>query len=128
VLFGLGQFVQYTDGRCPDPRAPLADREPPTPGGPDPRPGPGSANVSTLQAQATGLRYHDGRVTGVRYRSSEIDGTLPADLVVDAMGRASRLADWLSHDSYDIPRLQRLATTGSGTSPPASLITPGSGS
>jgi hypothetical protein len=36
---------------------------------------------------------------------------LPADLVVDAMGRASRVADWLADDGYDAPPLQRLATS-----------------
>jgi 2-polyprenyl-6-methoxyphenol hydroxylase-like FAD-dependent oxidoreductase len=31
--------------------------------------------------------------------------------VIDAMGRASRLADWLDRDGYDVPPLQRLATS-----------------
>jgi 2-polyprenyl-6-methoxyphenol hydroxylase-like FAD-dependent oxidoreductase len=31
--------------------------------------------------------------------------------VIDAMGRASRLSDWLDRDGYDVPPLQRLATS-----------------
>jgi len=70
--------------------------------------GPG---VSVLPAQATGLEYRDGAVTGVRYRASGSGGdagALAADFVVDAMGRGSRLADWLAADGYDRPPRQRV--------------------
>ena len=59
----------------------------------------------------TGLEYRDGRVTAVRHRSGQAAHVLPADLVVDAMGRASRLAAWLDRDGCDGPPLQRLATS-----------------
>jgi 2-polyprenyl-6-methoxyphenol hydroxylase-like FAD-dependent oxidoreductase len=68
-------------------------------------------NVSTVRSQATGLAYHDQRVAAVRHRIGGADHLLPADLVVDAMGRGSRLADWLDRDCYEVPPLQRLASS-----------------
>jgi 2-polyprenyl-6-methoxyphenol hydroxylase-like FAD-dependent oxidoreductase len=75
-------------------------------------------NVSVLRAQATGLRYSDGSVDGVRFirfagsvkedRENGAEGVLAADFVVDAMGRSSRLSNWLKEDGYDQPRLERL--------------------
>lgn len=65
-------------------------------------------NVSAVQAQATGLEYRDGRVAAVHYGSGGAAERMPADIVVDAMGRASKLSDWLSRDGYDRPHLQRL--------------------
>ena len=65
-------------------------------------------NVTAMRAQATGLEYRDGRVSAVRYTSGHANVTLPAGLVVDAMGRASRLSDWLLADGYDRPPLERL--------------------
>jgi 2-polyprenyl-6-methoxyphenol hydroxylase-like FAD-dependent oxidoreductase len=70
-------------------------------------------NVTIMQSQATGLECRDGRVTAVHCGSGE---TLPADIVVDAMGRASKLSDWLSSAGYDRPELQRLPTGISYTS------------
>jgi 2-polyprenyl-6-methoxyphenol hydroxylase-like FAD-dependent oxidoreductase len=70
--------------------------------------------VSVLQGQARGLEYRGGTVTGVRYSSGmdgagvDAGGVLAADFVVDAMGRGSRLADWLAADGYDRPPLQRV--------------------
>ena len=64
--------------------------------------------VSVLQAQATGLDYRDGAVCGVRYNSGGDSGVLEASLVVDAMGRGSRLAEWLATGGYDRPETQRL--------------------
>lgn len=66
-------------------------------------------NVTAVHAQAVGLEYLDGRVSAVRYTSGQASATLPAGLVVDAMGRASRLSDWLLADGYDRPPLERLA-------------------
>lgn len=73
-------------------------------------------NVSVLRAQATGLRYGDGAVTGVRFaeagtgdQGGRAERVLAADFVVDAMGRSSRLSNWLGRDGYDQPRLERLA-------------------
>jgi 2-polyprenyl-6-methoxyphenol hydroxylase-like FAD-dependent oxidoreductase len=61
-------------------------------------------NVSVLRTSATGLEYRDGAVSGVRHS----DGVLAADFVVDAMGRASRLSDWLGDSEYSAPPLERL--------------------
>jgi 2-polyprenyl-6-methoxyphenol hydroxylase-like FAD-dependent oxidoreductase len=68
----------------------------------------GLPNVSALRAQATGLQYRGDEVAGVRYGSGAVPEVLPADIVIDAMGRASRLSDWLSADGYDRPQTQRL--------------------
>lgn len=72
-------------------------------------------NVSVLRARATGLRYSDGAVDAVRFVESDTgdqgkrtEGVLAADFVVDAMGRSSRLSNWLKQDGYDQPRLERL--------------------
>ncbi|MFE7034341.1 FAD-dependent oxidoreductase [Streptomyces sp. NPDC057621] len=76
-------------------------------------------NVSVLRAQATGLRYGDGAVVGVRLagpvpsdgdQGEREEGDLAADFVVDAMGRSSRLSNWLGQNGYDQPRLERLAS------------------
>jgi 2-polyprenyl-6-methoxyphenol hydroxylase-like FAD-dependent oxidoreductase len=68
----------------------------------------GLPNVSALRAQATGLQYCGDEVSGVRYGSGAVPEVLPADIVIDAMGRGSRLSDWLSADGHDRPRTQRL--------------------
>jgi 2-polyprenyl-6-methoxyphenol hydroxylase-like FAD-dependent oxidoreductase len=70
----------------------------------------GVPGVSVLRAQATGLEYRDGAVSGVRYSSGGDSGVLAADIVVDAMGRGSRLTDWLAADGWDRPQVQRLPT------------------
>lgn len=70
----------------------------------------GLPGVSVLRAQATGLEYRDGAVSGVRYSSGGDSGVLAADIVVDAMGRGSRLTDWLAADGWDRPQVQRLPT------------------
>jgi 2-polyprenyl-6-methoxyphenol hydroxylase-like FAD-dependent oxidoreductase len=68
-------------------------------------------NVTSRQAQVLGLGYRDGRVSAVHYREAAGEtGVLPAELVVDALGRASKLSDWLTADGYARPRLQRLPT------------------
>ncbi len=68
----------------------------------------GLPNVLLRQAQATGLEYRGDEVCGVRYRSADGPRLLPADIVVDAMGRASRLPDWLAVGGFDRPALRRL--------------------
>jgi 2-polyprenyl-6-methoxyphenol hydroxylase-like FAD-dependent oxidoreductase len=65
-------------------------------------------NVSVLHARVRGLQYHDGCVSAVRYVSDETEQLLAADFVVDAMGRSSRLTDWLGEDGFDQPGLERL--------------------
>ncbi|MEU7041764.1 FAD-dependent monooxygenase [Streptomyces varsoviensis] len=89
-------------------------------------------NVSVLRGQATGLRYADGAVVGVRVagpgagdqghqgdpgdqgdqgnqeNQGRAEEVIAADFVVDAMGRSSRLSNWLKQDGYGQPRLERL--------------------
>ncbi|MEV4343580.1 FAD-dependent oxidoreductase [Actinoplanes sp. NPDC049596] len=65
-------------------------------------------NVSIVQGRATGLRYTDGAVSGIGYVAAGVERVLEADFTVDAMGRASRLSDWVTADGYDRPRLTRL--------------------
>ncbi|MER6691613.1 FAD-dependent monooxygenase [Streptomyces minutiscleroticus] len=72
-------------------------------------------DVSVLRGRATGLRYRDDAVSAVRYvataggdHSDGGAGVLDADFVVDAMGRSSRLSNWLGQGGYDQPGLERL--------------------
>jgi 2-polyprenyl-6-methoxyphenol hydroxylase-like FAD-dependent oxidoreductase len=111
VLSGPGQFVQYADGRPQVHERPLLTASRPLLESRIRAHVLALPNVSTRRSQATGLDYRDGRVTSVRHRSVEAAQVLPADFVVDAMGRASRLADWLGDDGFDVPPLQRLATS-----------------
>ena len=67
-------------------------------------------NVSVLRSQVTGLDIQGDAVRGVRHRHGDTTELLPADMVVDAMGRSSRLADWVSEDGFDRPGLERLPT------------------
>lgn len=67
-------------------------------------------NVSTLSAQVTGLGYHNDAVRAVRYVADGVENVISVDFVVDAMGRASKLSQWVEHAGYDRPRLQRLHT------------------
>ncbi|NGM11504.1 FAD-dependent oxidoreductase [Verrucosispora sioxanthis] len=65
-------------------------------------------NVKTVTARATGLVF-DGDVTsGVRCDVGGAAGVEHADLVVDAMGRSSRLSDWLAEAGWQRPALRRM--------------------
>ncbi|BCJ57539.1 FAD-dependent oxidoreductase [Micromonospora endophytica] len=65
-------------------------------------------NVKTVAARATGLVF-DGTVTaGVRYDVGGAAGVEDADLVVDAMGRSSRLSDWLEQGGWERPAMRRM--------------------
>ncbi|SCL44378.1 2-polyprenyl-6-methoxyphenol hydroxylase [Micromonospora citrea] len=65
-------------------------------------------NVKTLTARATGLVF-DGAVTiGVRCEVDGAPGVESADFVVDAMGRSSRLSDWLARAGWDRPTTRRM--------------------
>jgi 2-polyprenyl-6-methoxyphenol hydroxylase-like FAD-dependent oxidoreductase len=66
-------------------------------------------NVSALHARATGLQYDGAAVSAVRYIDKDVEAVLAADFVVDAMGRSSRLSDWVRQLGYEQPRLERLA-------------------
>jgi 2-polyprenyl-6-methoxyphenol hydroxylase-like FAD-dependent oxidoreductase len=75
-------------------------------------------NVQIVHGRAAGLVLAEGRVTGVRYHPDAApepgaapDGetrTEPADLVVDAMGRSSRLGDWLTEHGLPAPPMRRM--------------------
>jgi 2-polyprenyl-6-methoxyphenol hydroxylase-like FAD-dependent oxidoreductase len=65
-------------------------------------------NVSILRGRATGLRYRDAAVSAVTYMNSNGEGAVETDFVVDAMGRSSRLSDWVGEHGYDRPRFERL--------------------
>jgi len=112
VLSGPGQFIQYTDGRSQLHQEPLLSASRPLLESQVRARVLALPNVTTRQSQATGLRYRDDRVTGVELRSGDNPAqVLAADFVVDALGRGSRLASWLDDDGYDVPPLQRLATS-----------------
>ncbi|NMH77186.1 FAD-dependent oxidoreductase [Pseudonocardia xinjiangensis] len=71
------------------------------------------ANIRILHGRAEGVVFTGDRATGVRYRptgeSADADATIqPADLVVDAMGRSSRLSDWLEENGWVRPPMQRM--------------------
>lgn len=61
-------------------------------------------------AHVTGLEFGGGAVTGVRCVSDGVEEHVPADLVVDATGRASRVPDWLGAAGWDAPPLTRQVT------------------
>ncbi|WP_240670226.1 NAD(P)/FAD-dependent oxidoreductase [Actinoplanes solisilvae] len=61
-------------------------------------------NVTAIQGRADGLVLDGARVVGVKNRDAEI----PADFVVDATGRSSRLGDWLDGHGFPKPPMQRM--------------------
>ena len=67
-------------------------------------------NVSSLSAQVTGFEYRGDAVSAVRYVADGVENVTSAEFVVDAMGRASKLSEWVGRAGYDRPRLQRLRT------------------
>ncbi|GLY95526.1 FAD-dependent oxidoreductase [Actinoplanes sp. NBRC 103695] len=67
-------------------------------------------NVKTITGRATGLDFSDSSVTAVRYESDGMPGVQPASFVVDAMGRSSRLSDWLEAGGWDRPPMTRQIT------------------
>jgi 2-polyprenyl-6-methoxyphenol hydroxylase-like FAD-dependent oxidoreductase len=67
-------------------------------------------NVKVVTGQATGLEIGETAVTAVCYESGGVAGREPADLVVDAMGRASRLSAWLESAGWERPPVVRVTT------------------
>lgn len=65
-------------------------------------------NVRVVAGVATGLTYADGAVTSAQYLGGEGSQTERADFTVDAMGRSSRLSDWLEKDGWERPALERM--------------------
>lgn len=85
-------------------------------------------NVHPFRARAKGLRYGHNAVRGVACTLYGSDGwgperVLDVDVVVDAMGKGSRMSDWLERDGFDVPVVQRVPvgigyTTALFTRPP----------
>ena len=67
-------------------------------------------NVEALSARATGLEFRDDAVSAVRYVADGVENAVATEFVVDAMGRASRLSDWVEGAGFDRPRLERMRT------------------
>ncbi|GGP78745.1 MULTISPECIES: NAD(P)/FAD-dependent oxidoreductase [Streptomyces] len=73
-------------------------------------------NVRFLHGRASGLLDDGRRITGVPITTAHpapeqthtADLTLDADLVVDAMGRSSRLGRWLQENGWDAPPVDRM--------------------
>ncbi|MFC1421235.1 FAD-dependent oxidoreductase [Streptacidiphilus cavernicola] len=70
-------------------------------------------NVRLVAGRADGITFEGERVSGVRYLPQGRDGaedeiTVEADLVVDAMGRSSRLGDWLRDGGWQRPPVRRM--------------------
>ncbi|AYN41607.1 hypothetical protein D9753_25075 [Streptomyces dangxiongensis] len=71
-------------------------------------------NISLVRAQARDLIFDGAKVCGIRFTSAcdtmtsdklaELDG----DLVVDAMGRSSRLGSWLLRNGWDSAPMDRM--------------------
>ncbi|WP_445159661.1 FAD-dependent oxidoreductase [Mycobacterium sp. Dal123C01] len=67
-------------------------------------------NVTTLSGQAAGLDFRDDAVRAVRHIADGIERALDVDFAVDAMGRSSKISDWVERGGYQRPQLQRLRT------------------
>ncbi|MDF2267694.1 hypothetical protein P2Q00_19960 [Streptomyces coacervatus] len=67
-------------------------------------------HVRFLAGRGQGLLVRGDRVCGVRYAPAghEHETTLAADLVVDAMGRSSRLSSWLGQEGWPVPPVERM--------------------
>ncbi|GAA1205322.1 FAD-dependent oxidoreductase [Pseudonocardia alaniniphila] len=74
------------------------------------------ANVHIVHGQAAGLVMTGGKVTGVHHHpgtspdggATGVPQTEPADFVVDAMGRSSRLGGWLAEHGLPSPPVRRM--------------------
>lgn len=69
----------------------------------------GLANVTAVRGRADGLVLDEqsDAVIGVRFVDEEAS-EIPADFVVDATGRSSRLSDWLEGHGFPKPPMQRM--------------------
>ncbi|MFD8499362.1 FAD-dependent oxidoreductase [Amycolatopsis sp. NPDC059657] len=65
-------------------------------------------NVKVITARAHDLVLRGDVVTGVRCAAGTEEWTEEADFVADAMGRASKVSDWLGEHGWESPRLRRL--------------------
>jgi 2-polyprenyl-6-methoxyphenol hydroxylase-like FAD-dependent oxidoreductase len=67
-------------------------------------------NVTLVSALATGLVVDETAVRGVRYATDAREVVETADIVVDAMGRGSRLGDCLERSGWERPAMNRMKT------------------
>ncbi|HEX6339625.1 FAD-dependent oxidoreductase [Umezawaea sp.] len=66
-------------------------------------------NVTAARGRATAVDVVDGRAVGVRHTGDDgVEVTEEADFVVDAMGRSSRLGDWLEATGWEKPSMERM--------------------
>ncbi len=67
-------------------------------------------NIRLVAGRAVGVELDGDRVVGARYVPQGADEpvTEQADFVVDAMGRSSRLTDWLADDGWPKPAMVRM--------------------
>ncbi len=66
-------------------------------------------DVAVVRGRATAVDIADGRAIGVRYVGEDgAEAVLAADFVVDAMGRSSRLGDWLEAAGWGKPHMERM--------------------
>ncbi|MFC9693977.1 FAD-dependent oxidoreductase [Kribbella sp. NPDC056951] len=70
-------------------------------------------NIRLVHGRADGIDISGDRVTAARYQPDGTAGpesviTVPADLVVDATGRSSRLSDWLGAAGWPQPTMHRM--------------------
>ncbi|HEX3782766.1 MAG TPA: hypothetical protein VHX38_24125 [Pseudonocardiaceae bacterium] len=65
--------------------------------------------IRLVSGRATGLVFSGDRVIGARYVPATSDSTdvITADLVVDAMGRSSRIGDWLTCEGWEAAPIRR---------------------
>lgn len=66
--------------------------------------------VRLVTGRATGVDISAGAVSCVRYLVDGVEHRQPANLAVDAMGRASKLGDWLERAGWQRPPLRRVPT------------------
>jgi 2-polyprenyl-6-methoxyphenol hydroxylase-like FAD-dependent oxidoreductase len=67
-------------------------------------------NVSLhTESRVTGVVCVEGRVTGVRVGAGNGETAVPGDLLVDASGRTSKLAEWLVAAGFAAPEVDEVA-------------------
>ncbi|MFB9905706.1 FAD-dependent oxidoreductase [Allokutzneria oryzae] len=67
-------------------------------------------NITLVNGRAEGIDFSGTRVSAVRYAPTGSGETVtePADLVVDGMGRSSKLSDWLERAGWPSPAMKRM--------------------
>ncbi|MEW2493884.1 hypothetical protein AB0942_10090 [Streptomyces nodosus] len=112
ALVGSGSAVEfYVDGRCrPSLDVEMLGASRPFIESAIRRRTQGLANVRFIAGRGQGLVMQGDRVRGVHYipAGQEAATALTADLVVDAMGRSSRLSTWLEEQGWPAPPLDRM--------------------